>query len=73
MEEAYNKKYDTDLKIHPEAEIHPECSIEKTRSQRKNALLAALLFLIISGLGQVYAGDLLRGLALLVGLGLAYV
>ena len=37
MEEAYNKKYDTDLKIHPEAEIHPECSIEKTRSKRKNA------------------------------------
>jgi TM2 domain-containing membrane protein YozV len=34
-------------------------------------LFAALLFLIIPGLGQVYAGDLLRGFALLAGLGIS--
>jgi TM2 domain-containing membrane protein YozV len=71
MEEAYNKTFDTDSEIHPGAEIRPECGIEKTRGKRKSPLLAALLSLIIPGLGQVYAGDLLRGFALVAGLGIS--
>ena len=35
-------------------------------------MLAALLSIIIPGLGQVYAGDLLRGYALLAGLGISF-
>ena len=72
MEEVYNKTFDTDSEIHTGAEIRPECGIEKTRGKRKNPLLAALLSLIIPGLGQVYAGDLLRGFALLAGLGISF-
>jgi TM2 domain-containing membrane protein YozV len=71
MEEAYNKTFDTDSEIRPGAEICPECGIEKTRGKRKSPLLSALLSLIIPGLGQVYAGDLLRGFALLAGLGIS--
>lgn len=72
MEEAYNKTFDTDPEIRPGAETRPECGIEKTRGKRKSPLLAALLSLIIPGLGQVYAGDLLRGFALLAGLGISF-
>ncbi len=71
MEEVYNKTFDTDSEIHPEAGIRSGCSIEKIRGKRKSPLLAALLSLIIPGLGQVYAGDLLRGFALLAGLGIS--
>jgi TM2 domain-containing membrane protein YozV len=72
MEEVYYKTSDTDAEIHPRAEISPEFGIEKTKSKRKSPLLAALLSLIIPGLGQVYAGDLLRGFALLAGLGFSF-
>jgi TM2 domain-containing membrane protein YozV len=72
MEEAYYKTSDTDTEIYPKAEISPECGLAKTKGKRKSPLLAALLSLIIPGLGQVYAGDLLRGFALLVGLGISF-
>lgn len=72
MEEAYNKTFDTDSEIHTGPEIRPECGIEKTRGKRKSPFLAALLSLIIPGLGQVYAGDLLRGFAILAGLGISF-
>lgn len=67
MEEAYYKTTGVDTEINARAEISPECSVEKTKSKRKSPVLAALLSLIIPGLGQAYAGDLLRGFALLVG------
>ena len=72
MEEAYYKTSDTDADIYPRAETRPECGIENIKSKRKSPLLAALLSCIIPGLGQVYAGDLLRGFALLAALGFSF-
>lgn len=72
MEEAYYKTSDADAEIHSGVEIPPECDIEKTKRKRKNPVLAALLSLIIPGLGQAYAGDPLRGFALLAGLGVSF-
>lgn len=72
MEKAYCGTCDTDAEIHPIAEIYPECGIEKTKSKRKSPMIAALLSCIIPGLGQVYAGDLYRGLAMIALLGLSF-
>jgi hypothetical protein len=69
MDESYFKTSDTDTGIYPRAETNPECGIEKTNNKGKSSVLAALLSLIFPGLGQVYAGDLLKGFAILVGLG----
>jgi|SRR5665647_526020 len=69
MEKAYSKICDTDTATHLRAEICPECGIEKIKSKRKSAIIAALLSCIIPGLGQIYAGDLFRGLAILAVLG----
>jgi TM2 domain-containing membrane protein YozV len=45
-----------------------ECYIEKIES-KKSPLVAAFLSCIVPGLGQIYAGDLFRGIAILAGLG----
>jgi TM2 domain-containing membrane protein YozV len=45
-----------------------EHSIEETGIKRRNSVIAALLSLVIPGLGQVYAGNLNRGLALFAAL-----
>jgi TM2 domain-containing membrane protein YozV len=72
MEKAYCRTCDTDAEIHPIAEICPECGIENTKSKRKSPMIAALLSCIIPGLGQVYAGDLFRGLAIIAVLGFSF-
>jgi TM2 domain-containing membrane protein YozV len=72
MKEAYYKTSDSDTDIHPRATTCPEYDIEKTKRKRKIPVLAALLSIIIPGLGQIYAGDMLRGFALLAGLGLSF-
>jgi TM2 domain-containing membrane protein YozV len=68
MEETYCIASDIDVDINPRAEVHPASKIEKNKSKRKNPLIASLLSLIIPGLGQVYAGDLFRGLAFIAAL-----
>ena len=72
MEKAYCKTSDTDVEIHFGAETCPEYGIKKTKSKRKNPIIAAALSLVIPGLGQVYAGDLLRGFAILAALGFSF-
>ncbi|HIH74328.1 MAG TPA: hypothetical protein HA306_03470 [Methanosarcina sp.] len=42
--------------------------MEDARNKRKNPAIAALLSFIVPGLGQIYAGDLYRGLALFAAL-----
>jgi TM2 domain-containing membrane protein YozV len=49
--------------------LRSECDIQKIESKRKSPLIAALLSCLIPGLGQIYAGDLFRGVAVLAGLG----
>ncbi len=49
-----------------------ECDIEKIESKKKSPLIAALLSCIIPGLGQIYAGDIFRGVAILAGLGFSF-
>ena len=52
--------------------LNSECEIEKIKNKKKSPLFAALLSCIIPGLGQIYAGDLFRGVAILAGLGLSF-
>ena len=72
MEKAYCKTCNTDAELHTMAKICPEHSIEKIKNKRKSPILAALLSCIIPGLGQVYAGDIFRGLAIIAALGFSF-
>jgi TM2 domain-containing membrane protein YozV len=72
MEKAYCRTCDTDAEIHTMGEIYPEHIIEKIKNKRKSPILAALLSCIIPGLGQVYAGDIFRGLAIIAALGFSF-
>jgi len=72
MEKAYCRTCDIDTEIHTMAEICPEHSIEKIKNKRKSPIFAALLSCIIPGLGQVYAGDIFRGLAIIAALGFSF-
>ena len=72
MEKAYCRTCDIDAEIHTMAEICPEHSIEKIKNKRKSPIFAALLSCIIPGLGQVYAGDIFRGLAIIAALGFSF-
>lgn len=55
------------------AEICPECGVRQAppktikNNQEKNPALAALLSFLIVGLGQIYNGDVRRGVLLLIG------
>lgn len=71
-ENAYCGACAADSEIHPKAGICSECGITQVKSKRKSPVIAALLSLIIPGLGQVYAGNLYRGLALFALLGLSF-
>lgn len=64
MEKTYSEPSDANAEVHSVADITPGYGVEETRHKRKNPAIAALLSLIIPGLGQVYAGDLYRGFAL---------
>jgi len=70
-ETTYSETPDTGSELHPKAGIIPEYGTEETKNKRKSPVIAALLSLIIPGLGQVYAGDLYRGIALFAALGLS--
>jgi TM2 domain-containing membrane protein YozV len=52
--------------------LSSECDIEKIERKKKSPLIAALLSCIIPGLGQIYAGDIFRGVAILAGLGFSF-
>ncbi len=71
MEKAYCEKYDASAEISQRAEICSDCSSEKTKNKRKSPVIAALLS-IIPGLGQVYAGDLLRGFAIIAAMAISF-
>jgi TM2 domain-containing membrane protein YozV len=71
MEKAYFEKYDESAEISQRAEICSDCSSEKTKNKRKSPVIAALLS-IIPGLGQVYAGDLLRGFAIIAAMAISF-
>jgi len=71
MEKTYFKTCDTEF--HPEIKIRPDCDIEKIKNKKKSPAVAALLSCVVPGMGQVYAGDPLRGFTMLAALGLAYV
>ncbi|AKB79655.1 hypothetical protein MSHOH_3172 [Methanosarcina horonobensis HB-1 = JCM 15518] len=68
MEEIHPETSDPSVEFHPKADMTPGYGTEETRQKRKNPVIAALLSLIIPGLGQVYAGDLYKGLALFAAL-----
>jgi TM2 domain-containing membrane protein YozV len=59
-----------DLK-YPEAEICPTCGVRikepQSPKKEKNPVVAALLSLIITGSGQVYNGELLKGILIFIG------
>lgn len=55
--------------VHPKSKTCPACGIKQIKSKKKSPVTAALLSCIVPGLGQVYAGDLYRRLALLAALG----
>lgn len=58
-----------DAEILPEFKTCPECSTGGIKNKKKSPAIAALLSCIVPGLGQVYAGELYRGLALFAALG----
>lgn len=68
MEEMHPETSNPGVEFHPKANMTPGYGMEETRQKRKNPVIAALLSLIIPGLGQVYAGDIYRGLALFAAL-----
>jgi TM2 domain-containing membrane protein YozV len=68
MEKTHSEQSDTTANVHSVVDITPGYGVEETRHKRKKPAIAALLSLIIPGLGQVYAGDLYRGFALFAAL-----
>ncbi len=71
MEKTSCGTYDTDVEINQRTGAYSECCTEKIKNKRKSPVIAALLSCIVPGLGQVYAGDLLRGFAMLAALGIS--
>ncbi len=67
MEKSYCKTCDAE--ILPEFRVCPDCGTERIKNKKKNPAVAALLSCIVPGLGQIYAGELYRGLALFAALG----
>jgi TM2 domain-containing membrane protein YozV len=72
MEKTPCGTYDTDAEINPRIEMCSGYGTEKIKNKRKNPVIAALLSCIIPGLGQVYAGDPLRGFAIIAALGISF-
>jgi len=70
MEKAYCEKYDESVEISQRAEICSDRIPEKTKNKRKSPFIAAFLS-IIPGLGQIYAGDLLRGFAIIAAMAIS--
>ena len=68
MEKTYSESSGENAGIHPKDNIIFGYAMKETGIKRRNPVIAALLSLIIPGLGQVYAGDLYRGLALFAAL-----
>lgn len=67
MEKTCCKKYDTE--VHSEVKTCSDCGLENIKSKKKSPVAAALLSCVVPGLGQIYGGELYRGLALLAALG----
>lgn len=53
--------------ISPDAEICPNCGVRIKKNPEKSPLLAALCSFIFAGLGQVYNGDVTRGVLIFLG------
>lgn len=67
MEKTYCKKCDAEVRS--KVKTCYDCGLEKIKSKKKSPVVAALLSCVVPGLGQVYGGELYRGLALLAALG----
>lgn len=61
------------MEIDTKAEICPECGVRVNPGERKSPGVAAVLSVILVGLGQIYNGQIGKGIAFIViGLVLAY-
>lgn len=52
--------------IKKEAEICPHCGVRQQQSQQKNPGLAAVLSVFFTGVGQIYNGQVGKGLVLML-------
>jgi len=52
--------------IRPDAKICPKCGVEQTRTALKNPGLAAVASFFFAGLGQIYNGEIGKGVLLMV-------
>lgn len=68
MEKMYSETSNSGAELHPKVDVVSEYGMEEIINKRRNPVIVTLLSLIIPGLGQFYAGDLYRGLAVFAAL-----